>query len=207
VSLNDGDSIPATRRRGADLEEAILKAAWELLVADGYPNFTFESVAARAQTSRPVLYRRWKTKDDLLLAAVRYGGGAMDRTVPDTGSLRGDVIALLTRFSGARAEFIAVLVGQLGAFYSATGSSPAAVRKAFIGDRPTVMQAVIERAIARGEADAGRISPRIAELPADLVRQRIMMTLKPVPKSEIEGIVDEIFLPLVRPERSTTLKP
>lgn len=200
MSLNDGGTAPSTRRRGAELEEAILKAAWELLVVDGYPNFTFESVAARAQTSRPVLYRRWQTKDDLLLAAVRYGGGAVDRSVPDTGSLRGDVIALLTRFNGSRAEFIAVLVGQLGAFYSATGSSPAAVREAFIGDRPTVMQAVIDRAITRGEVDPERLTPRIVALPVDLVRQRIMMTLKPVPKSEIAGIVDEIFLPLVRPQ-------
>ncbi|RYY09760.1 MAG: TetR/AcrR family transcriptional regulator, partial [Alphaproteobacteria bacterium] len=62
----------ATRRRGAALEDAILAAAWIELQNSGYTNFTYEAVARRAETSRPVLYRRWQTKLELALAAIRH---------------------------------------------------------------------------------------------------------------------------------------
>jgi len=53
------DGEKAERRRGAALEAAILDAAWAELVAAGYAGLTMEAVAARAQTSRPVISRRW----------------------------------------------------------------------------------------------------------------------------------------------------
>jgi Tetracyclin repressor-like, C-terminal domain len=56
----------------------------------------------------------------------------------------------------------------------------------------------IERAIARGEVEAGQISDRVARLPVDLFRHELLMTLKPVSDKAIEEIVDTIFLPLVR---------
>jgi len=48
-----------TRRRGAELEAALLDAAWDELQAVGYAGLTMEAVADRAGTSRAVLYRRW----------------------------------------------------------------------------------------------------------------------------------------------------
>src|SRR5271168_4179648 len=83
------------RRRGASLEEAILDAAWEQLTAEGYGHFTIDTVAARAHTSKPVLYRRWKTSDELLRAAIRHRGAVTPVPDPDTGTLRGDFLALL----------------------------------------------------------------------------------------------------------------
>ena len=59
---NEQAGAAQTRRRGAELEQAILDAAWEQLIAEGYEHFTIDTVAARAQTSKPVLYRRWKTQ-------------------------------------------------------------------------------------------------------------------------------------------------
>ncbi|HKB49683.1 MAG TPA: helix-turn-helix domain-containing protein, partial [Ktedonobacterales bacterium] len=59
------------RRRGATLERAILHATWEELVAVGYANLTMERVAAHAGTSRAVLYRRWRSRPELVLAAIR----------------------------------------------------------------------------------------------------------------------------------------
>jgi AcrR family transcriptional regulator len=55
---NEQASDKQTRRRGAELEQAILDAAWEQLIAEGYEHFTIDTVAARARTSKPVLYRR-----------------------------------------------------------------------------------------------------------------------------------------------------
>ena len=54
-----------------------------------------ESVAARAKTGVAVLYRRWPRKDDLVIAAIAYYGRTHPVEIPDTGSLRGDMLALL----------------------------------------------------------------------------------------------------------------
>jgi AcrR family transcriptional regulator len=94
----------ATRRHGKALERALLDAAWDEMVEGGYAAFTMDAVAARADTSRPVLYRRWSDKHELVRAAVVH---ALDRdviTIPDTGSLRGDTIALMKIINETRVE-------------------------------------------------------------------------------------------------------
>src|SRR5690349_10368408 len=97
-----------TRRRGEALEEALLDAAWEELRQRGYAGFTMESVADRARTGRQVLYRRWPSRRDLVVATIsRY----FDRNPvppPDTGSLRGDLIAYLSAASVARLDLVAL---------------------------------------------------------------------------------------------------
>ena len=57
---------------------------------------TIDAVAVRAGTSRAVLYRRWPNKQELVLAALKHEAAKDVVVAPDTGSLRGDVIALLT---------------------------------------------------------------------------------------------------------------
>jgi len=185
------------RRRGADLEGAILDAAWEQLTAEGYGRFTIDTVAARAHTSKPVLYRRWKTSEELLQAAIRRRGAFTEVPDPDTGTLRGDYLALLRRSNTLRGDMAALLSSMLGSYYSQTGLAPADLRNLFMNGRPSATSRAIERAIARGEIDPARLTPRIASLPYDLWRHEVMMTLKPVPDHVLRQIVDDIFIPLV----------
>ncbi|MEU4746994.1 helix-turn-helix domain-containing protein, partial [Actinosynnema sp. NPDC023658] len=58
-----------SRRRGAQLEQAILDAAWDELCEVGYARLTIEGVAIRAGTSKSVIYRRWGSRAELALAA------------------------------------------------------------------------------------------------------------------------------------------
>lgn len=83
------------RRHGAELEDALLQAAWDEVTSVGYANLTMEGVAARAHTSKAVLYRRWPGRAALILAAVRRRVIPITREVPDTGDLREDVLAVL----------------------------------------------------------------------------------------------------------------
>jgi AcrR family transcriptional regulator len=188
-----------TRRRGAELERAILDAAWEQLTAEGYGHFTIDTVAARAQTSTPVLYRRWKTREDLLRATVRHRGAADPPAIPDTGTLRGDLLELLARANTDRNPMVALISSMLGSYYNQTGPTPAELRDAFLSQRGSVVEQVINRAAARGEIDPARLTPRIIGLPFALFRHEMMMTLKPVPDHVLRQIVDDIFLPLVTP--------
>src|SRR6185437_14522802 len=113
-----------------------LDAAWDELIEVGFVNLTMESVAARAQTGIAVLYRRWANKGELVLAALEHYQHAHPIAIPDTGSLRGDLLALLTAFSRARATFTAVAAAAgFSGLLADTGLTPAQARDKFLGDR------------------------------------------------------------------------
>ena len=193
------DSTPkATRRRGAELENAILEAVWDQLAEQGYGALTYEAVAARARTSRAVLYRRWPTREALVRAAVRHLGARTPRIDPDTGSLREDVLAALRYSNETRLGMWMVLSVQLAGFYAETGITPAELRLDMIGDAPSPFRAAIARAIARGEARSD-LSERVLRVPFDLFRSEAILRLGQVPEEDLVSIVDEVFLPLVRP--------
>ncbi|MEV5410496.1 TetR/AcrR family transcriptional regulator [Thermopolyspora sp. NPDC052614] len=189
----------ATRRRGAKLEEALLDAAWDELVAVGYGRFTIEGVAQRAQTSRPVVYRRWPSRADLAKAAIAHHARKEPVVMPDTGTLRGDLIELL-RATFRRLELAALIAIQMGEYFAETKSTPADLREEYLAarQRPPMMEKILQRAAERGEIDPGCLTPRIMALPADLLRHELLMTQRPIPDEVITEIVDDIFLPLVR---------
>ncbi|XVQ87441.1 TetR/AcrR family transcriptional regulator [Microbispora siamensis] len=191
----------ASRRRGAELEEALLDAAWDELVSVGYGGFTFEGVAARAQTSRPVVHRRWTSRADLAVAAISHYGRKNQFVVPDTGSLRDDLMALLRWLSERRGELAVVMSMQMSEYFAETHSTMADLRERLLTERggPRPMEQVLDRAAARGEIDPRRLTPRLADLPVDLIRHELLMTRRPISEEVIAEIVDDIFLPLVRP--------
>ena len=192
-----------TRRHGAELERAILDAAWEQLTDEGYEHFTIDTVATRARTSKPVLYRRWKSREDLLRDTVRHRGAADPPAIPDTGTLRGDLLALLTYANTPRNPMAALMSSMLGSYYNQAGPTPAELREAFLSQRGSAVEQVVNRAVARGEIDPARLTPRIVALPFDLFRNEMLMTLKPVPDHVLRQIVDDIFIPLVSPRPLT----
>src|SRR5499427_7663206 len=185
------------RRRGEELEAALLEAAWQELVEAGFARLTMESVAARAKTGVAVLYRRWHTKDDLVIAAIRHYGTAHPVEVPDTGSLRGDMIALLSSFSSTRVSFAAIVSAVFSGLLASTGLTPAQVREKILADRPLHSDQIFARAHERGEIDLDRIPPAILTMPFDLIRHDMLMTYKPIPPGRVLAIVDDLFMPLV----------
>jgi AcrR family transcriptional regulator len=189
------------RRRGPALEEALLNAAWAELAERGYDDLTFDAVAGRAGTSRAVLYRRWPNKQELVLAALAHEAAKDAVVVPDTGSLRGDVISLLQQANKIRVETVTLLLTRLGGFYRQTGSSLDDLRAFVQGGRDALMDEIIQRAIDRGEIQAEQVTERIAHLPVDLFRHELVMTLQPLSDETIDEIVDTVFLPLLEARR------
>jgi AcrR family transcriptional regulator len=187
---------PRRRRRGQELEAALLEAAWEELVTAGFAKLTMESVAARAKTGVAVLYRRWPRKDDLVLAAMRHYGETRRVEIPDTGSLRGDMLALLGDLSDGRVGFTAVVSAVFAGLLADSGLTPAEIRTQILGDRPLWSGEIFRRAHERGEIDLDRLPPATLTMPFDLLRHDMLMTLKPVPRERIVSIVDDLFLPL-----------
>jgi len=192
------EQLQRQRRRGEELEAALLDAAWDELAAAGLARLTMESVAARAKTGVAVLYRRWSNKDDLVLAAIAHYSKTHPVTVADTGTLRGDMLTLLTAVNDGRSSFTVLMPAVFSGLLSSTGLTPAEVRAKIIGDRPLwSSQEIFRRAHERGEIDLGTIPPAVLTMPFDLMRHDLLMTLKPVPRERLVSIVDDLFMPLV----------
>jgi AcrR family transcriptional regulator len=186
-----------TRRRGEALEAALLDAAWDELQATGYLGLTIEAVADRAGTSRAVLYRRWRNRPELVIAAMRRHRPLLSGEVPDTGSLRGDVLAVLRRMSeGLATTGEETTYGLLGEVI-ASAEMYERVQDQLLHTGAGVMTVILKRAADRGEARQG-VSDRIARLPTDLFRQELFRSRQPPSDSTLTEIVDEVFLPLVR---------
>ncbi|MFD3610037.1 TetR/AcrR family transcriptional regulator [Streptomyces atroolivaceus] len=186
-----------TRRRGAELEEAILRAAAEVLKESGVPALTMDEVARRAGTNKNALYRRWPNRVALGVAAYRRLAGEQTAP-PDTGSLRGDVLEMLRRANSTwSSPYGEILRGLI----AAAGSTPellAGLRDPAGGAHEAAWLTLLGRAVARGEAAPEALHPRVAYAPMALLRNEyVMLGVPTVPDAVLAEIVDEVFLPLV----------
>jgi len=97
---------PAGRPRNPSIDEAVLRAAAELVVEVGYADLTIAAIAERAGTSKPAIYRRWPSKVHLLHEAA-FPAEADRLSLPETGSLADDLAEMLRRTSAAFADPVA----------------------------------------------------------------------------------------------------
>lgn len=194
VQPADGDFRSRPRRRGAALEQAILDAAWEELAQVGYREFTIEGVAARAHTGKQAIYRRWPGRAPLVVAAMRVHAPAFSGELPDTGELRGDVLALLRHAADRWMQFGPEMIHGLLAELVDDPASQALLDGRDAGD--AAMHTILQRAATRHEINLDQINPRIAALPVDLLRHEMFVNGPPVPDAVILEIVDAVFLPL-----------
>ncbi|MER5466070.1 TetR/AcrR family transcriptional regulator [Streptomyces sp. NPDC002668] len=185
------------RRRGAALEKALLDAAWEELTDNGYARFTMDAVVKRAGTSPPVLYRRWSDRDELLRATIVHILKEYRLDVPDTGSLREDILALMREINATRVQLITIMSVYLAGHYQETGRSSRDLRDPLATGRKEALDALFDRAVDRGEIKPELLTERIKSLPFDLLRHEILVTFASVPDHILEEIVDTVFLPLV----------
>jgi AcrR family transcriptional regulator len=178
------------RRRGAALEETILAAACEELAEVGYARLTMEGVAARAQTGKQVLYRRWRNRAELVIAAVRNRTGSIVDQIPDTGELRADVLGVLEWMARRRRDFgVDTIHGLLAEIPD--------LHPRLFADMHGVMSTVLKHAAERGEIAMAELPDRVVTLPVDLLRYQLLLTRDPVEDATLTEIVDDVFLPLV----------
>ena len=189
------------RRRGKALEAAIFEAVLRELAETGYVNFSIERAAARAGTSKPVLYRRWRTRARLVYAALRASRPFLLFEAPDTGTVRGDLMVIIHSVSNLvddlSPEVMFGLIAEL--LHERDSSERDSLLFAEVQERnTTIMTEILTRGIGRGEIGAEKLTPRLVALPFDLVRYQLMVLRQPVLAQDIEEIIDRIFLPLVR---------
>ncbi|HEX6346278.1 TetR/AcrR family transcriptional regulator [Umezawaea sp.] len=187
-----------TRRRGTALEQAILDAAWAELRDVGYARFTIDSVAARARTSKPVIYRRWSNRAELVFAA--WGNQApAEHLPPDTGALRTDLLVLFTRIARrADAMMNEMIVGVMSEAFRHPEVADLLRDRLLSAPVADVVRTIVDRAAERGEIPPTTLSPRAGRLPFDLVRNDAVLSGGPMTNDAIVELVDDVYLPLLR---------
>jgi AcrR family transcriptional regulator len=188
-----------TRKRGDTLVESIYDAAVKLIKEVGYANLTFQQIAKAAKTSRSVLYRRWANMFDLLMEIVddrsskALGGQLIDR-IENTGTLRGDLLNLLTLYQSTYAdigpEILSAVLFEIG---QGNNKVPEAEVDA-AAKNILVMRKLLKNAKSRGEK-IRKVSDITLTLPFNLIRMENLM-YKNVDSNRIALFVDEILLPV-----------
>ncbi|HVX17541.1 MAG TPA: TetR/AcrR family transcriptional regulator [Acidimicrobiales bacterium] len=152
------------RPRDPNAAEAIINATMEVLSEQGFGGMTVDAVAARAGVGKATIYRRFSSKTHLALAVA--SAVLPEPEVPDTGTVRGDLLALFLQSHGD--EKPEAHMRLMAAVFAEAMVNPEVrdVLGEFVEGRRGASKAVVERARARGElsadADAGQIADMIS---------------------------------------------
>ncbi|WP_170182503.1 TetR/AcrR family transcriptional regulator [Blastococcus colisei] len=168
-----------------------------MLAQVGYAGLTMDAVARTAGVSKATIYRRWSSKADVLVSLIDT---ASDETlvIPDSGSLRDDMVALLTALA-------AVLAGPGGsasrALIGVMNQEPAleeAFRRGPMARWAEAFGTVCERAVDRGELVASGAASLAAEAGPAILLLRWMISGMDVDQELAVAVVDDVMMPLLR---------
>lgn len=167
---------------------SVLDAALAELGAVGYLALRLDDVAARAGVAKTTVYRRWPTKAELVRDAVRKGA-RYDEPLPDTGSVRGDLLVLLEQTTQAIQTPAGMAIARLMTMDTEDVEVASLCRS--LKDDARARRAVV---VARGQ-ERGEIPPEVdAQLVSDavfaVVMTRILRLREPVDQMTCERIVD-----------------
>ncbi|WP_405490881.1 TetR/AcrR family transcriptional regulator [Nocardia sp. NBC_00511] len=186
------------RPRDRIREGEILVCVLELVGEVGYDALTFEAVARRARASKATLYRRWETKRDMVVAAVKAGPASGGSGEPvDTGSLRGDLVALCERLDTTMRSADSTMSLML---LQAGLEDPDLCRHIEEVTGPTgakLPASVMAAAIDRGELPAGAQAFPYEEITGSVLLLRRMNGL-PAGPEYLAHLVDTILIPALR---------
>jgi AcrR family transcriptional regulator len=191
----------ADSRRGAGRRTAICEAVCELLAKVGYDRMTMDAIANQAKASKATIYRMWPDKPQLVVEALKCQFDT-DTEVPDTGSLRGDLIALMTT--------ACTLVGsELGEMVSGLMTAAAhdprladTLSQSLFDDKAQMHVDLVRRAVERGEVPPDTDPEIIHEVMHSMISSRKVWNLGPLDDEYAQHVVDNILIPVM-----TYLKP
>lgn len=194
------DTPKLGRKRDHTRDAEILDAALEVLSETGYDGMTVDMVAARAKAGKATLYRRWASKSELVIDAV----ACMKQIdpdfskLPDTGSLRDDLVAMIKAPTIAEGERkMKIMAGVMSMISSAPELSDS-VHAALVEPRLSVNRFLLQRAIDRGEIRPDADVETLALVSQAMVSYRVLMLREPITRDFLVSIIDGVVIPAVR---------
>jgi AcrR family transcriptional regulator len=186
------------RRRGETLERAIFDAVLYQLQAVGYAGLTMEGIAGCARTGKAALYRRWASKEDLVVDALNHTLPPL-ADLPDHGNLRDDLLDLMRRMTSMVNSTTGCALRCVLAEIDQDHPFVRLVHERVLKPRKQMFQSVLKRGIERGEARPDALNMLLTEVGPAMVAQRFLAEGPPVPDDFVVSVVDDIVMPLLRP--------
>lgn len=197
--MENADRQPARvgRKRDPSRDVAILDATLTVLADRGYAGLTIDLVAATAGAGKATVYRRWPAKADLVLDAVAHldAGRTAPGVLPDTGTLRGDLHALLDRGNADRDERRMRIMAGLTSMIAEHPALGEAADTAVVGPWATANAALIRRAVERGEVSPRADVDTLARVVPTMVAYRACIQRLPIPDGYVASLIDRVLLP------------
>ncbi|RZS87144.1 TetR family transcriptional regulator [Motilibacter rhizosphaerae] len=185
---------------GSPRHEAICRAALEVVAEDGYDRMSMDAVAARARASKATIYRHWAGKRDLVLDALHLRGPSCV-VVPDTGTLRGDILATLGMVdTGTMREDMLLVSGVLRALAGVPEIADA-VREQILEAKRDLSRTLVSRAVARGEVPPDADPDVFHVVAPALVFFRVTVLGQPVDEEFLTYVTDDVLIPLLTRQR------
>ncbi|GAA4879184.1 TetR/AcrR family transcriptional regulator [Actinomycetospora straminea] len=194
------------RKRDPSRDDAILEATTEVLGEVGYARLTMDMVAARARAGKATMYRRWASKQDLVLDAVeRFRGAQVDlAALPDTGSVRGDLVALFRPDTPEQsARRMRDLVGLASVLWHEPTLAEAA-DAALVGPWAQAHRTVMLRGVERGEVPREADIDTICRVLPTMAAYRSLVERKPFDRDFLLASIDVVIMPALRAARDAT---
>jgi AcrR family transcriptional regulator len=199
-TLTGSVEVPVVRSSDVDAdcpwsprECELLAVTLELLQEHGYDRLSLEAVATTAHASKATLYRRWPTKAELVMAAFIEGTRQV-AVEPDTGTLRGDLLALgeqiCAHVSSHAGTIRAVLVE-----ISRNAELDAVMQEQFLAQKEALMAHVLGRAVDRGEIAAAAITEDLWDVLPGYLIYRFVLTGRVPSCHTVRDLVDNVLIP------------
>ncbi len=191
------------RKRDHSRDAIILEATLEVLAEVGVVGLTMDLVAARAGAGKATIYRRWPSKTELFTDAVAHLKRIQVdlESLPDTGTLRGDLLELFKLSKPQsieemehRLKIMAGLASLLAQDHSLADSANAAVTGPWAEAHYAMMQRAVERGEVAADADIGTLSQILPSMAA----YRTLVQRKPFTLEFLLSMVDGVILPALR---------
>jgi AcrR family transcriptional regulator len=198
---------PTRRPRGEVREEAILDAALEVVAEAGFDRATVGAIAGRAGASKATIYRRWPGKSELVADAIRRRATPSLLPAPDTGTLRGDLLAVVEAIQEVMTSKLGMVIFGLLVAMRTDPVLAGLVRAQMPGQDLPPEGDPVSRAIARGELHPDADRSLLLRVAAPHINSALMLTGGQLDESFLPGLVDDILIPLLSAEPGTSPLP
>lgn len=199
--MPSSDAEPARlgRKRDHGRDPEILAAALDVLAETGYDGMTIDMVAARAKAGKATLYRRWPSKAHLVIDAVaclKRDDLDPDR-LPDTGTLRGDLVAMIKTPTLDDGERKLRIMAGIASMVSRSPELGEAARLAIVEPRVAANRLLLHRARERGEIPADADIDLAATIAPAMFAYRVLLLRQPMRRDTMIDLIDRVILPAV----------
>lgn len=196
--------VAPQRRRGAALEDAILDAAWDELTEVGYAAFAVESVAARARTGKASIYRRWASKQELVMDALTARLPSPDDPALDLAGRLADDVTTADALRGVGRLIVETLRSPEGRALRAVklesagdADLAALVDRRFQTPRRAALLGLLRRGVARGEVRPEAATAVVADVLPAVLTHRMLLQNEELDNDAIESVIEQVMIPLV----------